>query len=539
MLKNLYPKQEVIDNLNFKQKNQLGFLIFGNMILMFTLLTFSLVELTLRHPFVSGVSFVSTLMGGGALYIIRRGHIKTGASLSTVALFGANVLVCLFSTSQYTDPAVFYRNIFFVTTMAVLNLMMSISLKQMIVHVGLSYAVVITSIFTSCTNMRLADPKAFTANCFISLFAFSMIMTCLVYITHYNDNLIGKFREESEKSDDNIKKIKKVVSESEEGLKVGDDLKKVANNANSNASLISDSFQNLLPKIGHLSERLQSINSNIRVIESNSEKMKATATRQANSVETTSSAMVQISANVTTISDTAQKRKAQLNDIVDNVSHQRTLAKELSEEFSKVEEYSSVINGFVKTINNVAEQTNLLAMNASIEAAHAGNAGKGFSVIAQEIRKLANQTTQNAANIEDVLKENSSVVMSTVTTMENFTRYIEEGVASTTQTLQSIDEIISGIMEIDIGTRDVMKSITDIVEVARDNSDIADSVTSEIQKQVHPVGEVVEFMKTLETELNLLNVQINEIKSLMDKVHGDATVNADVGKNILSSLNEI
>ncbi|MCQ2981535.1 MAG: methyl-accepting chemotaxis protein [Treponemataceae bacterium] len=539
MFKFLQPSQEVIEGLDFKQRNKISFLIFGNLAMFFLMTVFTLIEATLHNYPVAAVACVSAIMGFVALYSIRRGKILVGAVTATVALNLANILVCVFTTFKYADPNIIYRNAFFASTMAVLNLMMSISKKQMEIHDFFSTLILFASFVISTGLMRATDPTTFYTTVVISGIAYVVVCICLTYLTGFNDDLIQKFRTESEISEQNIQKIKNVIGESEEGLKVGDELKKTANNSSGNASMISDSFDSLMPKIHRLSERVSAIDDNIKVIEQNSEKMKASASRQARAVETTSSAMVEISANVTTIADTAKKRKTELSGVIENVSRQMDLAKELSEELTKVEEYSSVISGFVQTINNVAEQTNLLAMNASIEAAHAGNAGKGFSVIAQEIRKLANQTTQNANNIGDVLHENSEVVASTVTTMENFTKYITVGVASTTETLNAIDEIISGIMEIDIGTRDVMTGVNDMVEVSRENSTIADTVTAEIEKQVQPVDEVNEFMRSLDTELQLLSVQVNEIKNLMGKIYSFAELNSKVGATIMHSLSEI
>lgn len=539
MLNFLQPDDHIMEKLNFKERNKISFLIFGTVTMVFMMTTFTIIEAVLHNTVVAAVSAVSAVMGFLALYFIRRGKIILGASLAMFGLNIANALVCIFSTGKYADPNIMYRNAFFIATMAILHLMMSVNKRQMANYDFWSTLILFVSYFTSTAKMRAASPVEFYTSVVITAIAYVVICSCLTYLTGFNDDLIQKFRLESEHSDENIHKIKKVVGESEEGLKVGDNLKDTANGASSNASSISDSFDTLMPKIGRLSERLAAINDNIQVIESNSEKMKGTASKQAHAVETTSSAMVEITANVTTIADTAKKRKEELSSVIENVSRQMDLAKELSEELSKVEEYSAIISGFVQTINNVAEQTNLLAMNASIEAAHAGNAGKGFSVIAQEIRKLANQTTQNANNIGDVLRENSDVVSSTVTTMENFTRYIAVGVESTTGTLNAIEEIISGIMEIDVGTREVMTSVTDLVEGSRENSDIADTVTAEIQKQVGPVGEVVDFMKSLNNELYQLSSQVNEIKHMMSKVYQYAEVNSEVGATILHSLSEI
>ncbi|MBK5241832.1 methyl-accepting chemotaxis protein [Clostridium sp.] len=81
---------------------------------------------------------------------------------------------------------------------------------------------------------------------------------------------------------------------------------------------------------------------------------------------------------------------------------------------SKIQGLSSSItkiNDITNLINSIAEQTNLLALNAAIEAARAGDAGRGFSIVADEIRKLAEQSKESAKNINDLLKSLSSEVI--------------------------------------------------------------------------------------------------------------------------------
>ena len=96
------------------------------------------------------------------------------------------------------------------------------------------------------------------------------------------------------------------------------------------------------------------------------------------------------------------------------------LMKKLVEDVQQVKESSDKVSNFVQAVNDIAAQTGLLAMNASIEAAHAGTLGKGFSVIAQEIRKLSEETTKNAQNITDTLKENEEIVNTTTSSVATF-----------------------------------------------------------------------------------------------------------------------
>jgi methyl-accepting chemotaxis protein WspA len=90
----------------------------------------------------------------------------------------------------------------------------------------------------------------------------------------------------------------------------------------------------------------------------------------------------------------------------------------------------------------VADQTNLLSLNAAIEAANAGEYGHGFSVVAQEIRRLADQTAVATLDIEQMVTEMQAAVTGGVTEMEQFTRQVGHGVDAVQRVSAQLGQII-------------------------------------------------------------------------------------------------
>jgi methyl-accepting chemotaxis protein WspA len=100
----------------------------------------------------------------------------------------------------------------------------------------------------------------------------------------------------------------------------------------------------------------------------------------------------------------------------------------ISARLAVLREKAEKITGVVKTISKIAEQTNLLSLNAAIEAEKAGEAGPGFSVVAFEIRRLADQTSLSAMEIERMIKEMHNAVNAGVSGVDLFSTKVQKGV---------------------------------------------------------------------------------------------------------------
>jgi methyl-accepting chemotaxis protein WspA len=121
---------------------------------------------------------------------------------------------------------------------------------------------------------------------------------------------------------------------------------------------------------------------------------------------------------------------------------------QIADRLGSISEKANNINTIVATITKVADQTNLLSLNAAIEAEKAGESGLGFSVVAKEIRRLADQTAIATVDIEQMIKEMQAAVSTGVMEMDKFSREVRQGVAEVSDITEQVGLVIEQVQEL-------------------------------------------------------------------------------------------
>jgi len=226
---------------------------------------------------------------------------------------------------------------------------------------------------------------------------------------------------------------------------------------------MADNFQDA---VGHV---IQSVSAAATELQASAETMANTAEQTSVQVGNVSSASDQAAANVQTVAAAAEELSSSINEIARQVTaalsaNEDAVSKADNSEqtVQKLVESAQKIGDVVELISDVAEQTNLLALNATIEAARAGEAGKGFAVVASEVKNLANQTAkatedirEQVSNIRDVAEDaatsindiSSSIsVVSTNTT--GISAAIEEQDAATQEIARNVEQAAAGTQDV-------------------------------------------------------------------------------------------
>lgn len=200
--------------------------------------------------------------------------------------------------------------------------------------------------------------------------------------------------------------------------------------------------------------------------------------------------------------------------------------KELQQEIVILADKSNKISAITDTIKSITEQTSLLSLNASIEAARAGEAGRGFAVVAEEVRKLADQSSESAQQINKVIEEIRGSVNSVLQKIEqaiNLNEKSEKSVEITNSSFKKIElsaiqleeniEKVSSALELINTNKDsVIQRITDIATVSQETAATTEEVSASSEEQAAGLQEVVSSAEQLSTLAESLDAMVKKFK---------------------------
>jgi twitching motility protein PilJ len=298
---------------------------------------------------------------------------------------------------------------------------------------------------------------------------------------------------------------------------------KVTNDALGN---VADSVNFMLDNFTKVLERVRKaaidVSTSANQILNATDEMAAGAVQQDQEITNTSSAVEELTVSMKQVSnnaeasaeaarralDAAEQGNRAVSDTLEGMQRIRASVQATAKKIKSLGDRSLEISEIINVINDITEQTNLLALNAAIEAARAGEAGRGFAVVADEVRKLAEHSRSATKDIAALIKAIQAETNEAVVVMEDGTREVEEGAGLADQAGKALEAISSVVrqsaelvQEISLASKQQVRGTEGVANAMQIISGITRQTTQGARQTASTVGNMVKLSEQLNEAL--------------------------------------
>ena len=310
-------------------------------------------------------------------------------------------------------------------------------------------------------------------------------------------------------------------------------LRNLVQQVSESSEQVAESSREMLIITGQNAEASTQIAVSIEKVAVGTESQVSAIAETVNAIEQLSASTQQVAATSNEIAlltaktaQTTDKGQEAINKVVVQMDSINQKTGQVQQSIQKLAESSHQINEIINVITGITEQTNLLALNAAIEAARAGEQGRGFAVVADEVRKLAEQSKVAAQEISMLILANGKNINEAVSAMNDEIKDVQAGIgivdtagksfleitALVLQVSHQVKEISDTTQEMAGGTEQIVSSIRDIDRISQDALDQTQTVSAAVEEQTASLEQINSSSKGLATMIQDLQKVVSTFK---------------------------
>lgn len=324
-----------------------------------------------------------------------------------------------------------------------------------------------------------------------------------------------------------IEKVSRGIARVQENNDLG---RTLVMRGNDEMRLISDAFNALLGRFSQLLNQVVTAGSQV----SNSGKKLTRSVRETNEsiqqqhqeIDQVASAMTEMATSfdevtgntveLATAAEQTQKEAQEANQLMNTTAKKigdlRTEVESATSSLGELEEDSRRISSVLEVINEIAEQTNLLALNAAIEAARAGEQGRGFAVVADEVRALATRTRESTEEIRGMIDKLQDQVQGVVKVMDRSQIEARSGAEQAQVASQTLDNILSQVDRVTMMTNQIATASEEQQQITGEMSRNVTNITAVAERTLQNASQMIESTGDIDLQVERLDTEAKQFK---------------------------
>ena len=321
--------------------------------------------------------------------------------------------------------------------------------------------------------------------------------------------------------------IKDIASSKDAITDASVSLETCASATDSEISKLTDAVENMKAKMGAQETRVASTSGSARKISESISRLESLIEEQNVASSKASSAVEQMVGNIASVSASTDNMTIAFEKLKENSERGLAANVTVKQKVEAVEVQSRTLGEANKIISNIAGQTNLLAMNAAIEAAHAGDSGRGFAVVAEEIRKLAEDSSNQSKAIRTQIKNIAQLISEIVEASalaDSINVNTESMMVETTSLVESIKNAMS---EQTVGNNQILDSLKTMSDKTAEVKSASEAMTrnnESVKDEIELLNDETAEMKAAISQTAEVADEVIGIKNSLMSAAGDTSV---------------